>query len=117
MVFLIFSSFFGLCFSFILWLFSYFLASRVFFSYSKSSPFECGFDSSMSARVPFSMRFFLLAVLFLIFDVEIVLLMPISLVMDLFSCMSIFILCLMFLIILLGGLFHEWKEGSLNWVM
>nr|YP_008994350.1 NADH dehydrogenase subunit 3 [Cistopus taiwanicus]AGS15323.1 NADH dehydrogenase subunit 3 [Cistopus taiwanicus] len=82
----------------------------------KSSPFECGFDPSWYTRSPFSMRFFLLAVIFLIFDVEIILLMPI--IINLLFSPSIIYLSssLIFLMILTVGLLHEWNQGSLNWM-
>nr|YP_005351135.1 NADH dehydrogenase subunit 3 [Emplectonema gracile]AEC12116.1 NADH dehydrogenase subunit 3 [Emplectonema gracile] len=102
--------------SFFLWLLSFFLGKRSFVDLEKSSPFECGFDPNLSARLPFSMRFFLLAVLFLIFDVEIVLLLPIPLVFSFSSWEVVLLFGLFFVIVLLVGLFHEWKEGSLNWV-
>nr|QXI86544.1 NADH dehydrogenase subunit 3 [Heteroteuthis dispar] len=82
----------------------------------KNSPFECGFDPSVYTRTPFSMRFFLLAVIFLIFDVEIILLMPLT--MNIMNSNMHWPLTssLIFLIILLLGLFHEWNQGSLNWM-
>nr|YP_009469116.1 NADH dehydrogenase subunit 3 [Charonia lampas]AOY34922.1 NADH dehydrogenase subunit 3 [Charonia lampas]AVC55730.1 NADH dehydrogenase subunit 3 [Charonia lampas] len=91
------------------------LAKRALSDREKSSPFECGFDPIKSARLPFSLRFFLLAIIFLIFDVEIVLLLPV-----LCSMISTFSMELMaggfiFLLILIIGLFHEWNEGSLDW--
>nr|QXJ42322.1 NADH dehydrogenase subunit 3 [Sepiadarium kochi] len=82
----------------------------------KNSPFECGFDPSIYARAPFSMRFFLLAVIFLIFDVEIILLMPLTMsIMNSFSSWPL-MSSIIFLIILLLGLLHEWNQGSLNWM-
>nr|AAR13388.1 NADH dehydrogenase subunit 3 [Phoronis architecta] len=81
----------------------------------KSSPFECGFDPNDSARTPFSLRFFLLAVIFLIFDIEIVLLMPFPMV-DSFSSGGEYLLSgVLFLMVLLLGLFYEWDQGSLEW--
>nr|YP_003354954.1 NADH dehydrogenase subunit 3 [Quadrula quadrula]ACQ91012.1 NADH dehydrogenase subunit 3 [Quadrula quadrula] len=82
----------------------------------KSSPFECGFDPVGSSRVPFSLRFFLLAVIFVVFDVEIVLLFPAVMVIGGLSMWIDGYLTLFFLLVLLfGGVIHEWREGSLEW--
>nr|YP_004425059.1 NADH dehydrogenase subunit 3 [Lasmigona compressa]ADL62640.1 NADH dehydrogenase subunit 3 [Lasmigona compressa] len=84
----------------------------------KPSPFECGFDPMGSSRVPFSLRFFLLAVIFVVFDVEIVLLFPaVMIVGSSWMWISSYLALLMFLLLLLVGVVHEWREGSLEWEM
>lgn len=91
------------------------LSSKVNEDGEKSSPFECGFDPKGSARIPFSMRFFLLAVVFLVFDVEISLLLPLPLSISSGVYFSTIVSGFIFVLILVLGLFHEWNEGSLNW--
>nr|UXD79083.1 NADH dehydrogenase subunit 3 [Stolotermes victoriensis] len=81
----------------------------------KSSPFECGFDPKSSARLPFSLRFFLIAVIFLIFDVEIVLILPAASMIESSNLTSWIMVSSMFLMILIVGLYHEWHQGSLEW--
>nr|WNH36650.1 NADH dehydrogenase subunit 3 [Nasutitermes canaliculatus] len=81
----------------------------------KSSPFECGFDPKNSARLPFSSRFFLIAVIFMIFDVEIALLLPMPITMLTSNMKSWMIISSAFLLILIIGLYHEWNQGSLEW--
>jgi NADH-ubiquinone oxidoreductase chain 3 len=81
----------------------------------KISPFECGFDPKNNARTPFSLRFFILAIIFIVFDIEIVLLIPTPLLIKTINYRQTIITVLVFIIILLIGLFHEWKEGSINW--
>nr|YP_009351280.1 NADH dehydrogenase subunit 3 [Polyspathotermes sulcifrons]AQP29116.1 NADH dehydrogenase subunit 3 [Polyspathotermes sulcifrons] len=81
----------------------------------KSSPFECGFDPKNSARLPFSSRFFLIAVIFMIFDVEIALLLPMPIIMSTSNMKSWMMVSSVFLLILIIGLYHEWNQGSLEW--
>nr|AAQ63688.1 NADH dehydrogenase subunit 3 [Mytilus galloprovincialis] len=82
----------------------------------KCSPYECGFEPIGSARSPFSIRFFLVAVLFVVFDVEVVLLMP-FVYMFFYGKSALGILSSSgFLFILFAGLYHEYREGSLEWV-
>nr|ABB81910.1 NADH dehydrogenase subunit 3 [Timema californicum] len=81
----------------------------------KSSPFECGFDPKSSARLPFSLRFFLIAVLFLIFDVEIALILPFFITMNWSMLIQAFSTMLLFLLVLIVGLYYEWLQGMLEW--
>nr|AFP16886.1 NADH dehydrogenase subunit 3 [Anaspis sp. BMNH 840206] len=92
------------------------ISKKTFSDREKSSPFECGFDPISSARMPFSLHFFLVAVIFLIFDVEITLLFPLIITLKLTNPINYFIIMMFFILILLTGLFHEWKQGALNWI-
>nr|QFQ01311.1 NADH dehydrogenase subunit 3 [Paralebbeus jiaolongi] len=91
------------------------LSKKMITDREKNSPFECGFDPKGSARLPFSLRFFLIAVIFLIFDVEITLLLPLASIYNTSSIFSWMITGMFFLIILLAGLYHEWNQGALDW--
>nr|WGO57788.1 NADH dehydrogenase subunit 3 [Jacobsonina sp.] len=104
-----------MCLSMVIMLLATILSKKTIEDREKCSPFECGFDPKSSARLPFSLRFFLIAVIFLIFDVEIALLLPMTIIMTMSNINSWMIISLTFLIILLIGLYHEWNQGSLEW--
>nr|YP_009492423.1 NADH dehydrogenase subunit 3 [Dorysthenes paradoxus]AWI69840.1 NADH dehydrogenase subunit 3 [Dorysthenes paradoxus] len=91
------------------------ISKKSFSDREKSSPFECGFDPKSTARLPFSLQFFLIAVIFLIFDVEITLLIPMIISLKSSNLTNYSMLIVFFLIILLIGLYHEWNQGALNW--
>nr|AVJ52416.1 NADH dehydrogenase subunit 3 [Odontotarsus purpureolineatus] len=81
----------------------------------KMSPFECGFDPMDSPRTPFSIHFFLIAVLFLIFDIEIAILLPIIITMKWTMTAAWIGTILGFIVILITGLYYEWNNGMLEW--
>nr|YP_009776029.1 NADH dehydrogenase subunit 3 [Aulacophora indica]QAY81970.1 NADH dehydrogenase subunit 3 [Aulacophora indica]QJA26354.1 NADH dehydrogenase subunit 3 [Aulacophora indica]QRI59119.1 NADH dehydrogenase subunit 3 [Aulacophora indica] len=91
------------------------ISKKTFYDREKSSPFECGFDPKNNARLPFSLHFFLIAIIFLIFDVEITLLLPLIITMKMSNLMNYSFIMTFFILILLIGLYHEWNQGSLNW--
>nr|YP_010510787.1 NADH dehydrogenase subunit 3 [Anopheles coluzzii] len=91
------------------------LSKKTLLDREKCSPFECGFDPMNSSRLPFSLRFFLIAIIFLIFDVEIALLLPMIMIIKTSNLMNWTITSLFFIFILLIGLYHEWNQGALEW--
>ncbi|YP_636064.1 NADH dehydrogenase subunit 3 (mitochondrion) [Micropterus salmoides] len=83
--------------------------------HEKLSPYECGFDPLGSARLPFSLRFFLVAILFLLFDLEIALLLPLPWGDQLMNPLTTFLWASAVLILLTLGLIYEWSQGGLEW--
>nr|YP_002154472.1 NADH dehydrogenase subunit 3 [Paratilapia polleni]BAG69544.1 NADH dehydrogenase subunit 3 [Paratilapia polleni] len=83
--------------------------------HEKLSPYECGFDPLGSARLPFSLRFFLVAILFLLFDLEIALLLPLPWGDQLSSPLTAFTWATTVLALLTLGLIYEWIQGGLEW--
>ncbi|YP_001031210.1 NADH dehydrogenase subunit 3 (mitochondrion) [Amphimedon queenslandica] len=80
----------------------------------KVSVYECGFDPFESARIPFSVRFFLVGILFMIFDLEISYIFPWGVAYSHIGLYGFWIMML-FLVILTGGLIYEWAQGGLEW--
>nr|UBA16565.1 NADH dehydrogenase subunit 3 [Papilio epycides] len=91
------------------------MSKKSFMDREKNSPFECGFDPKSSARIPFSLHFFLITVIFLIFDVEIALIFPLIYSFNLVNFFSMMKISFFFLLMLLLGLYHEWNQNMLNW--
>nr|QJI81106.1 NADH dehydrogenase subunit 3 [Menticirrhus littoralis] len=83
--------------------------------HEKLSPYECGFDPLGTARLPFSLRFFLIAILFLLFDLEIALLLPLPWGDQLASPLLTFLWATIVLALLTLGLIYEWLQGGLEW--
>nr|YP_010568207.1 NADH dehydrogenase subunit 3 [Philentoma pyrhoptera]AEX65971.1 NADH dehydrogenase subunit 3 [Philentoma pyrhoptera]UZC57627.1 NADH dehydrogenase subunit 3 [Philentoma pyrhoptera] len=81
----------------------------------KLSPYECGFDPLGSARLPFSIRFFLVAILFLLFDLEIALLLPLPWATQLQNPTTTLTWTSTMILLLTLGLMYEWHQGGLEW--
>nr|YP_010383229.1 NADH dehydrogenase subunit 3 [Cerion watlingense]UEQ12608.1 NADH dehydrogenase subunit 3 [Cerion watlingense] len=81
----------------------------------KMTPFECGFDPLGPTRTPFSVRFILLMMFFLIFDVETVVALPLLHSSLLFPQLESGLYIFLFFTVLVSGLFYEWYNGALNW--
>nr|YP_010515276.1 NADH dehydrogenase subunit 3 [Emerita talpoida]UXL87262.1 NADH dehydrogenase subunit 3 [Emerita talpoida] len=112
---LVFTTILTIMIAFVVMLIASLLSKKTIMDREKNSPFECGFDPKGSARLPFSLRFFLIAVIFLIFDVEITLILPLAQIMQVSNISSWLTTGLMFIFILLFGLYYEWSQGALEW--
>ena len=107
--------FFSFCFSSIIW--SFFLVNGNWEKspYSeKNSTYECGFEPFEETRGKFEVKFYLVAILFIIFDLEIIFLFPWAVAfkeIGLFGFWSM----MFFLLVLTIGFFYEWLKGALDW--
>jgi NADH-quinone oxidoreductase subunit A len=80
----------------------------------KLSPYECGFDAFEDSRMKFDVRYYLVAILFIIFDLEIAFLFPWAVALQEIG-MAGFLAMMLFLGILVVGFIYEWKKGALEW--
>nr|YP_010248498.1 NADH dehydrogenase subunit 3 [Micromys erythrotis]QTK22262.1 NADH dehydrogenase subunit 3 [Micromys erythrotis] len=81
----------------------------------KANPYECGFDPTSSARLPFSMKFFLVAITFLLFDLEIALLLPLPWAIQTLNISTMITSAFALITILSLGLMFEWTQKGLEW--
>nr|AML26313.1 NADH dehydrogenase subunit 3 [Hydrophilidae sp. BMNH 1274335] len=105
------------CITIIVMMLASILSKKTSSDREKNSPFECGFDPKSNSRMPFSLQFFLIAVIFLIFDVEITLLIPFILTMKMVKISNYMLTLFIFLCVLIIGTYHEWNQGALNWAI
>ena len=80
----------------------------------KSSPYECGFEAFEDARMKFDVRYYLIAILFIIFDLEVAFLFPWAVVFDKIGPVALIEMAL-FLVLLVIGFAYVWKKGALEW--
>ena len=80
----------------------------------KLSPYECGFEAFEDARMKFDVRYYLVAILFILFDLEIAFLFPWAVVLQEIGFFG-FAAMMVFLAILVVGFIYEWKKGALEW--
>jgi len=81
---------------------------------AKLSPYECGFEAFEDARMQFDVRYYLVAILFILFDLEIAFLFPWAVSMGAIGFNG-FLAMMVFLAILVVGFIYEWKKGALDW--
>ena len=80
----------------------------------KLSPYECGFEAFEDARMKFDVRYYLVAILFIIFDLEIAFLFPWAVVLEDIGWLGFWAM-MVFLGLLVVGFIYEWKKGALEW--
>ena len=81
---------------------------------AKLSPYECGFEAFEDSRMKFDVRYYLVAILFIVFDLEIAFLFPWAVALDSIGMIGLAAMGV-FLLVLVVGFIYEWKKGALEW--
>lgn len=93
------------------------ISKKSYKDYIKLRPFECGFNARLNRRIPFSLQFFLVSLIFVIFDVELILLYPLILGNSSSWDLEVVLMFIFLITFLRLGLFHEWSNNILDWVV
>jgi NADH-quinone oxidoreductase subunit A len=91
-----------------------YILSMISPSIDKAIGYECGFDPFSDARDPFNIKFYLISILFLLFDVEVIFFFPWAFSLEYFSFGGFYIMYLFFIVLMLGYIF-EWENKCLDW--
>lgn len=97
----------------ILYFISYFFISKNY-NFEKTSSYECGFDPFSDITIPFEVKYYLVAILFIIFDLEVSFLFPWTIVFFYIGFYGFFAM-IIFLFVLTLGFIYEWLQGALEW--
>nr|QBZ38192.1 NADH dehydrogenase subunit 3 [Stenocranus matsumurai] len=98
-----------------LMLISYLISKKSILDMMKASPFECGFSKMTSPRISFSIHFFMIAIIFLMFDIELALIIPMIISFKMMKIKQWMMSSLTILLIVTYGLYHEWMNGVIEW--
>ena len=82
---------------------------------AKSDPYECGLPSEVSRTFRFGVSFYMIAMLFILFDIEVVFLYPVGVILNLASSVFVLVEVVIFVVLLLVALVYVWRKGALNW--
>nr|QBZ38140.1 NADH dehydrogenase subunit 3 [Muirodelphax atratus] len=94
---------------------SFLISKKSILDMNKSSPFECGFQNFTSSRMSFSIHFFMIAIIFLMFDIEIAIMLPIFISIKMMKMYQWAIASTLITLIITYGLYHEWMNGVIEW--
>jgi NADH-quinone oxidoreductase subunit A len=84
-------------------------------SQAKSDPYECGLPSEVSRTFRFGISFYMIAMLFILFDIEVVFLYPVGVILNAADSVFVLVEVLIFIALLLVALVYVWRRGALNW--
>nr|AAS75446.1 NADH dehydrogenase subunit 3 [Neomaskellia andropogonis] len=101
----------------ILMMMSILIFKKTLNSREKQSMFECGFDFLTNLRIPLSIHFYMLSIVFLIFDIELILIIPIMFMFKTIKLKLVMNILLIFMLIMMMGLLYEWYAGLINWMI
>jgi NADH-quinone oxidoreductase subunit A len=82
---------------------------------AKTEPYECGLPSEVSRTFRFGVSFYMVAMLFILFDIEVVFLYPVGVILNAADSVFVLVEMLIFVVLLLVGLIYVWRRGALDW--